>query len=286
MHKRKSRRHLAESPRLFSDPQGDLPLFASTPEEIRQAVETNAIQRALLFVRVSIAQDLTGLIETVERLAAEYDREDFYEAAEMLGIDTGALAILDNASTPIPYPYYFCTPAYLVEAPSLVRYYRNVAMLSQKVMQGIGLGTTFYEERGVPLSDEVAIQLATYFNQIVSTLLKTIGWASPYGHLQMAFSNIGDSLGGASRNEVGRLASAQVVRMLALYLHQKGCLKEIVYRLKGRLIGEEDEDSQTDHGSEQVLTLTPQTDLDTELTRLEGYRVRYREIRLRNQASL
>jgi hypothetical protein len=279
--KHKRNRRLREQPNFFGNGQIDLPSFASTPEEIRQAVEANAIQRGILFVKVIMFQDFDGLIETVERLAAQCDREDFYEAAPDLGIDVEALRILDNASTPVPYPYYFCTPIYLIEYPELVRYYRNVAMLSQKVMGGIGLGTSAYEERKVVPTEDIAFDLTRYFNGIVNALIQTKGSVTPYGHIQMAFSNMGDSLGGMSRNEIGRIASGQIVRMLASHLHQKGLLNSIIYRLKGRF-DEDEESTQADYGDDQILFISPNHNLEMELSRLDDYRVKYREITLNN----
>ena len=53
-----------------------------------------------------------------------------------------------------------------------------------------------------------------YCNRIVSELVKT-GGVTPHQHLAMMLFNIGDSLGGVSRDEVGRVAYARVIRMLA-----------------------------------------------------------------------
>ena len=166
-----------------------------TTEETRQTVVDNAIQRGILFAKAIEIQEFEGLIEIVERLADRYDREEYCGAASEWGIDVEALSILDNASTPIPYPHYFCTPSFLIEYPELVRYYRNVAMLSQKVMGGIGLGTSAYEERNAAPDEDVAFELARYLNRFVSALIKTMGKVTRYSHLQMAFSNIGDNVG-------------------------------------------------------------------------------------------
>lgn len=56
----------------------------------------------------------------------------------------------DNEHTCI---YYFCTPDILKEQPELITYYRNVAMMSQKAMNDMGLSTTDYEARSVPPPD-------------------------------------------------------------------------------------------------------------------------------------
>jgi hypothetical protein len=257
-----------------------LPPFASTPEEIKRAVERNAVQRGILLVKVLVALNMEAVIATVDELAAQYDKEEMYETAARFGIDPAALVLLDQAHPPVPYPYYFCMPDHLIAHPQLMMYYRNVAMLSQKVMRGIGLSTDAYELNLSAPPAAVAAELAHYLNRIVSELVKA-GGVTPQRHIQMAMANLGDSLGGVARNEVGRLASAQVIRMLALHLHRKWRLASIVYRLKGRVVTNDEEDDEAS-GQEHTLTVSPEMDLETILDRLEGQRVKYRELVLRN----
>ena len=280
--KRRSGNRFAEQSAFFGDPVPELPSFASTPEETKRAVERNAIQRGVLLVKILVSLNMDEAIATIRKIAAEYDKEEIREAAEALGIDVVALTILDQADPPIPYPWYFCTPTYLVENPRLVMYYRNVAMLSRKVMNGIGLGTEGYELNLVAPPASVAAELAHYFNKIIGELIKT-GGVTPQRHIEMAFANLGDSLGGVSRNEVGRLASTQVIRLLAIHLHQKWHLASLTYRLKGRVMPDDEEDEdRVDSGADQVLTVSPEMDLESALARLESQRVKYREVTLRN----
>ena len=88
----------------------------------------------------------------------------------------------------------------LVEHPDLVFYYRNVAMLSEKVMRGIGFSPTS------PVTDRTltraeATELARYLNRVISKLLLSTG-VTRYRHLEILMANLGDSLGGSSLNEV------------------------------------------------------------------------------------
>ncbi|MCX6029919.1 MAG: hypothetical protein NT169_11545 [Chloroflexi bacterium] len=280
--RRKPGSRIAEQPPFFDDRPSDLPPFVSTPEEVKRAVERNAVQRGVLLVRVLVSLNMDEAIAAVGNIAAVYDMEEIREAADLLGIDPEALNLLDQAEPPIPYPYYFCAPTYLMDHPRLVMYYRNVAMLSRKVMSGIGLGTEAYELNSVAPPAGVASELAHYFNKIVSALIKT-GGVTPQRHIEMAFANLGDSLGGVSRNEVGRIALAQVIRLLALHLHRKWQLADIAYRVKGRIMpDDEDAEEQIDPGEDQVLAVTPDMDLEGVLNRLESQRVKYRELTMRN----
>jgi len=155
-------------------------------------------------------------------------------------------------------------------------------MLSRKVMNGVGLGTEGYELDLAAPSASIAAELAHYFNSIISELIK-IGGVTPQRHIEMAFANLGDSLGGVSRNEIGRLALAQVIRLLALHLHRKWRLASITYRLKGRVVpDDEGNQDQADSGVDQVLIVSSEMDLEDILDRLESQRVKYRELVLRN----
>ena len=185
--------------------QSALPSFASTADEIRMAVERNALDRGALLVQVIVSLRIDTLLDLIDKLVSSYDKEDFYELADEIGVKVDALEYLERPQPPIPYPYYFCTPHTLIEHPELVFYYRNVAMLSRKVMRGIGLDTENFEELGISPPEQVATELAAYFNKIISGLI-TEGGVTPYRHIVMMIANLGDSLGGTSRNEVGRVA--------------------------------------------------------------------------------
>jgi len=131
-----------------------------------------------------MALDFESLVRRVEKIATEYDKEEWYKAAPKLGIDVEALKVLDASQPPIPYPYYFCMPDILTQNPELIMYYRNVAMVSQKVMNDMGLSTIAYEAGQVPPSD-IAIDLAHHFNRIISALV-VASQVTPQRHLEMA----------------------------------------------------------------------------------------------------
>ena len=234
-------------------------------------------KRGTFIIKNLVSLNFDGLLQKVADLVESTDREDWFENAETLRIDQEALRILDRL--PVAYPYYFCTPEILVEDPVLVMYYRNVAMVSQKVMNGLGLNTSSYEA-GVAPSEEIAQELSQHFNTIISGLVK----ASPITsrrHLEMAYANLGESFGGSWRNEVGRLAYVEVLTPLALYLHRRGVLASIIYKLKGRIIPE-DEEEMINTRQNYTLNITESIDLDEKLAQLEEQRIIYRELLLKN----
>lgn len=255
-----------------------LPPFASTPDEIKRAVERSAIRRGELLIEVIVSFRIDEILEMIRELS--YDKEDIYERKDELNIDEAALALLDNTSQPTPYTLFFAIPEFLVDHPNLVMYYRNVAMLSQKVMRGIHLPTIAYEEMRARPSQNVALELSRYFNGIISKLV-LMGGVTPSRHLEMALSNIGDGLGGVSRNEVGRFAASQVMQNLIVHWHSLGILKSITYASKRRRAIEKDTDSDFNSKVKQLI-VTPKTDIILFLNKAEAYSVKYQEIVLRN----
>jgi len=257
--------------------------FASTFGEIKRAVEQNAIARGSLLIKVIISLKLDNILEIIRSISKSYDKEEIIQEANVLNIDLTALKILEEANPPIAYPYYFCTPQWLVENPGLFFYYRNVAMLSSKVMNGIGLSTKAFEESTEIPDFEYATEISKYLNGIISSLIK-IGGVSTNRHLEMLFGNLGDSLGGISRNEVGRAASAQVIRYIALYMHNQKRLRRIIYSLKGGFVEEEDETKKP--SKDYVIEITPDLELGNMLSKLEEQRVKYKELTFDNGYSL
>lgn len=260
-----------------------LPSFASTEDEVKRAVERNAIARGALLIKVIISLKLDNILEIIRSISKSYDKEEIIQTANELNIDLEALRLLDESNPPIAYPYYFCTPQWLVKNPELFFYYRNVAMLSSKVMNGIGLSTKAYEEYFQIPDLDTATEIGKYLNGIVSSLVK-IGGVSVNRHLEMLLGNLGDSLGGIARNEVGRAASAQVIRYIALHFHKQNRLRKLSYSLKGSLIAEEDEDKTSSTG--YLLDISPDLELDKLLDSLERQRVKYRELIFDNGYSL
>ncbi len=255
------------------------PPFASTPGQIQRAVERNSIQRGVFILNQLHAQNFDALVKRVEMLVESYDEVEWRQHGTAWGINLKALDALDALHPPAQYPHYFCTPEILLADPYLIKYYRNVAMVSQKVMGDMQLSTTAYEAGMLP-SLEIAQSLAYHFNTISSALVLQ-GLVTSQRHLEMAYANLGDSLGGAWRNEVGRLAYVEILTPLLRHLHTLNCLDYIQYSLKGAVVQDDAENQRPARGPYKT-EITVQTDLVSLLSSLELQRVVYTEIGLRN----
>lgn len=264
-----------------NQPPDDYTQYSSTSEEIRQAVRENSVRRGQFLLKHLAALDVAGIVQQVEQLGLAYDMEHWREQAAEVGITSLALDILDAKTPSVPYPYYFCLPDELMRNPRLLLYYRNVAMVSNKVMNNIGLDTTQYEA-GLPLDDTSAQAIAHHLNTIISALVEQTHLHNQQRHIEMVYTNIGASLDGGWRNEVGRLAYVAVLSPLILYLHRLQKVDTITYRLKGRITL--DVDSENETGKLYVTALQgrdEQVVMDL-LAQLEEERIVYRQIDLTN----
>lgn len=255
-----------------------LPPFASTPAEIRQAVEQNAIDRGNLLIKVIVSLNIDGIIDELDQLAVDYDKEDWRENAQTMGIDKGALDLLDASEPPIPYTYYFSSFELFLDSPHMIFYYRNVAMLSSKVMRGIGLDCNRYEVNGEAPPFDKAMELSKYFNKLISKLIQDSG-VSKNRHLAMFMSNLGDSMGGISRNEVGRVAMMRVLNPLVAHLHQEKRLRAVICSFKGEL---KKEFERSNSSQKTRIEMDSTTDLEALLADFEKRRVKYHELVISN----
>ena len=263
----------------------DYTQYVSTQEEIFQAVRENSVRRGLFFLKNLSALDVDGIVQDVEQLGIAYDMELWREHAEEVGITLPALDILDTHSPPVPYPYYFCLPSDLVREPRLLLYYRNVAMISNKVMNNIGLDTTQHEF-GVPIDLDKAQSIAQHLNKIVSALVMETRLHGQRRHLEMVYINTGASLDGGWRNEVGRLAYVSVLSPIVLHLHRQKKLKSIIFHLKGRIVLEDEDANDSRKIQELEVQDHSEQELTTLLSNLEDQRIVYRQITLTNGNSI
>jgi DNA modification methylase len=256
-----------------------LPDFASTKQEIFRAVRKNSIQRGIFAIQTLIAIGFDSLIDEVQRLAEaeDYDPEEWFVNAKAWGIDISALERLNEV--PIRYPLYFCRPEYFTMNPRLIAYYRNLAMISQKAMKDARLNAVRYEQGAVP-SQEFAGDVTRYLNSIISGIVKA-GLVEKGHHIEMAYANLGDTVGGGWRNEVGRLAYFTVVTPLLRHLLSLGILESVTYELKGTAVQDEDGIPPQDEASLSVAQLRPE-ELEEKITEFEKGRVVYKELDLVN----
>jgi hypothetical protein len=181
------RKRADEQPSLSKNDLG-LSYFAPTPNQIKHTVERGVIHKSELFIKAVTSLRIKELLETIR--TTPYNPKEFCAKRAEFNIDKAALLCLDHARPPIPYPFYFSTPIFLSEHPELILYYRNLAMLSCKAMQDLGLPTDTYEDNHVAPSDEIALELARHFNGITGKLV-TMTRLTADLHLKTVLLNLG-----------------------------------------------------------------------------------------------
>jgi hypothetical protein len=262
--------------------ESDMATYASTTDEILQAVRENSIRRGLFFLKNLAALDLETVIQAVEQLSQSYDMEAWREVADQAGIPLEALDVLDRMEPRIPYPFYFCLPGELQRQPRLILYYRNVAIVSNKVMTNIGMGTAQYEI-GMPIETEKAVEIAKYLNDMIGSLVLQQNLLGSQRHLEMTYASVGASIDGGWRNEVGRLAYVSVITPLITYMHGLKRVESINYRLKGRIVYDDDEEREISDKEQTTHILNlDQGELKQLLDSLEEERIAYRQINMTN----
>ncbi len=168
----------------------NLPSFVKSRDEIKSAVEQNAIDRETLFIRMIVSHDIDGILQELEQLAFHYDKEEWRGRSQSIGIHLDALDLLDRSDPPLPYVYYFSTPELLIERPQLIFYYRNIAMLSDDTMRKIDLDSASYEFGATVPGLAEANEIATYFNGIVGAILLSHDKVLPKQHIFMFLANL------------------------------------------------------------------------------------------------
>ncbi|NJL04901.1 MAG: hypothetical protein HC911_08335 [Chloroflexaceae bacterium] len=265
-----------------------LPPFASTLDEIRTAVERNAIRRGVFLINSLQALGVNNLVSRVAELSSTYDKEEWRDQADKWGIDPEeVLSILDSSK--VAYPVFFCSPSAIVETPQLLSYYRNLAMLSNKAMRDIKLSTERYEVSLQAISADQALVVSRYLNSTISNIILARGTVTSQLASEMLYTNIGDSLGGVWRNEIGRLAYEEVLSLLIMHLYQINRLEYIKYTVKGQLVDIEAEALAKQRPRSQELKVSEidsSDSLQNFLNHLHTNRVKYQEIGLHNGTRL
>ncbi|NPB03042.1 MAG: XcyI family restriction endonuclease [Thermotogae bacterium] len=96
--------------------------------------------------------------------------EQFEWNLKILGISTEAWnKVIHRGIKPVKV---FCHPDVLKHDPKKVRYYRMLAMVSQKSMSKIGLNINSYENGKKQFDDRTALMISRHLNNIISILIE------------------------------------------------------------------------------------------------------------------
>lgn len=177
--------------------------------------------RASFFYRKRAA--FKNAVERAKRLRGE---ELNWERPQEFGISKGAWEAVEKKGFK-PW-LVFCHPRAIMHDPSLIIYYRSMAVLSQKgVHQRLSFGVQAFEEgRSKRLSEERALELSRLFNRQISSLVES----DPHFEMEdlwlVAAMNFGTQINGSWRNEIGAEGTRRVKDLILKHLFRKGALEE------------------------------------------------------------
>jgi hypothetical protein len=99
----------------------------------------------------------------------------------------------------------------LVEHPSLIRYYRNVAAISLKGVQYLAFDVTKYDKgNNNSLNYKAALTLAKLFNSHVSTIIESTISIDFEKIKSLMFTSVGCTIDGSWRNKIGEEAETMI----------------------------------------------------------------------------
>ena len=124
----------------------------------------------------------------------------------------------------------FCHPEVIQQVPTLITYYRCLALLPQKGLKPFGLSSTKNLEEGgnSNLSRPRAQRIAHVLNNLISLLIESDhNWTLEDARVA-ALLNFGTQINGSWRNEVGDEGSRRVKELLVGSLLEEGLVENII----------------------------------------------------------
>jgi len=121
----------------------------------------------------------------------------------------------------------FCHPAVIRATPTLITYYRCLALLPQKGAQRLAYATKQFEDgKSTSLSEKQAVKMAQVFNGLVSLLIESDPKWSLERSRMAALLNLGTQVNGSWRNEIGAEGSRRVKELLISHFVQSGLVTD------------------------------------------------------------
>lgn len=111
----------------------------------------------------------------------------------------------------------FCHPSVITLEPRLIAYYRCLALLPQKGLQRLAVGTQNLEESGGKLTSARAVSITRVLNNLVSLLIDSDPNWTLEGACTAALLNLGSQINGSWRNEIGNEGARRVQELVIAF---------------------------------------------------------------------
>lgn len=191
--------------------------MAKVPKEV---VEESYLLKSTFFFRKLHELEYVGITSKITRAIERLDDELDWSRRKDIGINEGAWKTLDKQG--ISPAKVFVHPNFLRSYPSLLKYYRCLAMLPQKGLQRLcGLGNVKQiedEDKDIP---ESKLQgTVTVLNQFLSTVIDINGWYEDEAIKAMVYSTAGTTIDGSWRNAIGEEGERVIKEILVKSLRE------------------------------------------------------------------
>ncbi len=194
-----------------------------------------------VYVRRKIrTDDYYNVFRDVKLLAQsgfEYDWEDRSE----WGISDKAWSVVEQSE--LDPLLTFCHPVILKTDPRFILYYRSVALLSQKGFQAVIRKNPTPYENGTKTADNISedecLLISAGLNEIISNTLEQGSSVTIEEISGMYFAQVGMTLDGSWRNQIGNEGQLLIWGMIARALSERKEITSVSERINGTEISVE-----------------------------------------------
>ena len=190
----------------------------------KEIAQTQYSLRSFFFYRAR--KTFQSLCKLVEKIASsKYGWSNFQE----LGISKPSWSYIQKRK--ITPSLIFCHPQLLMDAPTLIGYYRSLALLPQKGLGRLAFSTKSFEEgERRSLSRAKAMQILRVVNSLISSLIDSDPSFSLEEIRLAAQANLGTQINGSWRNEIGNEGSQRIYALLLRYFLDSSQIPEILLK--------------------------------------------------------
>lgn len=193
--------------------------MAKVPHEV---VQENYLLKATFFFKKLADLEFIGIVERVKDIAQSHNGHLAWDKRAELGIAEDAWQeLLKHKVNPVRV---FVHPNILKTYPSLLKYYRCLALLPQKGLQALSgvSAVKSYEQSGKEIPDGQMLKLVVAINEFISSLILLNGWFREEYLKALVYSTAGTTIEGSWRNAIGEEGERVIKRILINGLGRNG----------------------------------------------------------------
>ncbi|MEQ9426952.1 MAG: XcyI family restriction endonuclease [Cyclobacteriaceae bacterium] len=194
-------------------------MMATVPKEVE---EESYLLKSTFFFRKLNDLNYVGIDGRVKAAASKLKNELNWDDRSLYGVSDEAWTIVNDIE--ISPCQVFVHPTFIRTYPSLIKYYRCLAMIPQKgLMKLAGIGSLRdVEENEKDIPENKIPLIVSTLNQFISSVLAINGWYEDECMKAMVYSTAGTTIDGSWRNKIGEEGERVVKEILVNSLLKNG----------------------------------------------------------------